>query len=87
MEAAVPAKPQNTFERRAGEPASTHGSAGTGGHSQRGNNHWCETELCPGMQHVTVQELCYNKTALFVLRTTYGLVIAFKSTPDLAEFS
>lgn len=46
MEAAVPAKPQNTFERRAGEPASTQGSAGRGGHSQRGNSHRCETGPC-----------------------------------------
>ena len=46
VEAAMPAKPQNTFERRAGEPAGTLGSAGRGRHSQRGNNHWCETGLC-----------------------------------------
>lgn len=45
MEAAVPAKPQNSFERRAEEPASTLGSAGRGRHSQRGNNHRCETGL------------------------------------------
>lgn len=68
VEAAMPAKPQNMFERRAVEPASTLGSAGTGGHSQKGNNHWCETGLCPVKQHVTVQELCYKKRVLFVLR-------------------
>lgn len=45
VEAAMPAKPQNTFERRAGKPASTLGSVGRGGHSQRGNNHQCETGL------------------------------------------
>lgn len=61
MEAAVPAKPQNMFERRAEEAASTLGSAHTGGHSQKGNNHWCETGLCPGKEHMTVQELCYNR--------------------------
>lgn len=64
----MPAKPQNMFERRAVEPASTLGSAVTGGHSQKGNNHWCETELCPVKQHVTVQELDYKKRVLFVLR-------------------
>lgn len=44
-EAAVPAKPQNSSERRTGEPASTLGSTGRGGHSQRGNNHPCEAGL------------------------------------------
>lgn len=83
----MPAKPQNAFERRAVEPASALGSAGTGGHSQKGNNHWCETGLCPVKEHTTVQELCCNKRVCVKIRTTYGLVIAFKSTPDLEEFS
>lgn len=38
VEAAVPAKPQNMFERRVVEAASIMGSAHTGGHSQKGNN-------------------------------------------------
>lgn len=37
VEAAEPAKPQKMFERRAVEPASTLGSAGTPGHSPEGN--------------------------------------------------
>lgn len=64
-EAAVPAKPQNMFERRAVEPASTLGSAGTAGHSQ--NNPWSETGLCPGKERVTAQELCYNKRVCLCL--------------------
>lgn len=59
VEAAVPAKPQNMLERRAVEPGSPPRSAGTGGHSQKGNNHWCETGLRPVKEHV--KELCSNK--------------------------
>lgn len=39
-------KPPNLSERRAAEPVSMLGSAGRGGHRQRGKNRECETGLC-----------------------------------------
>lgn len=44
MEPAVPAKPQNTFERQAAELGSTQRSASSSGQSRRGNNR-CEVGL------------------------------------------
>lgn len=88
VEAAVPAKSQNIFERRAEEAASTVGSATQVGTVQR------ETTTGVKLGCVLERNMWHCRSCAIIkgfvcvkIRKMYGLGIAFKSTPDLAELS